>query len=84
MASGIKTFHDEQSKQGVSIPGVRASLSAYLAHLVTCCERNTSQQKTSNLKGYYYLINNSFENHVRHRPQQRKLIKSPLQVYNRK
>ena len=41
--------------QGVSIPGVRASLSAYLAHLVTCCERNTSQRKTSNLKGYYHL-----------------------------
>ena len=47
--------------QGVSIPGVRASLSAYLAHLVTCCECNASQRKTSNLQGYYHLINNSFE-----------------------
>ena len=56
--------------QGVSIPGVRASLSAYLAHLVTCCERNASQRKTSNLKGYYHIIDNSFEHHVRHRLQQ--------------
>ena len=59
-----------KADQGVSIPGVRASLSAYLAHLVTCCERNASQRKTSNLKGYYHLINNSFEHHVRHRLQQ--------------
>ena len=57
-------------EQGVSIPGVHASLSAYLAHLVTCGERNASQRKTSNLKGYYHLINNSFEHHVRHRLQQ--------------
>ena len=68
----LKIFISNSShqNQGVSIPGVRASLSAYLAHLVTCCERNASQRKTFNLKGYYHLINNSFEHHVRHRLQQ--------------